>query len=47
MVEINIDTKEPIEYKLQALQSGDLSFRVNEKLVRMRAKELCRFITFQ
>jgi ERCC4-type nuclease len=38
MVEINIDTKEPIEYKLQALQSGDLSFRVNEKLVRIERK---------
>jgi ERCC4-type nuclease len=38
-MEINIDSKEPLEYKVQALESGDIRFRVNNKLVRIERKE--------
>jgi ERCC4-type nuclease len=38
MVEISIDSKEPISYKVKALESGDYEFRVNGSLVRIERK---------
>jgi ERCC4-type nuclease len=38
MVEINIDSREPIEYKLLTLDSGDFTFTVNNQVIRIERK---------
>jgi ERCC4-type nuclease len=38
MAEIIIDSKEPLSYKIQALESGDINFIANNKRVRIERK---------
>ncbi len=37
-MEIEIDSKEPLEYKIQALESGDLRFKIRDKQVIIERK---------
>ena len=40
MIDIEIDTREPIALKLKALEVGDYQFRVNNKLIRIERKTM-------
>ncbi len=44
MTEINIDSREPLDFKITALESGDVSFRVNGKLVKIERKNYADLI---
>jgi ERCC4-type nuclease len=38
-MEINIDSKEPLEYKIQALESGDIRFKIRDYQIIIERKE--------
>ena len=39
-MEIEIDNREPIEYKVKFLESGDIQFRIRGKLVKIERKTI-------
>jgi len=38
MTEINIDSREPMNYKIEAMERGDCIFKIRDKLIRIERK---------